>query len=169
MKNISELVGKTLTIYQPSVWKNIFELKDDDKILGTIRSPKFFRQDITFKMDNLEWVIYFPKFWKSEIAIREAGFQMPYATYKKDPFKLSGTVYLPRGARLKFIYKIFKGGYRIQDESENILVSFKDKISFKSKTEVTIVKESELINKFPWVIVLIWYISYKRRQHAAHG
>lgn len=169
MKNLSELTGETLLIYQPSIWKSIYELKLNDKILGTIRSPKFFRQDITFKMDNLEWVIYFPKFWKSEMAIRESGFQLPYATYKKDPFKLSGTVYLPRGARLKFVYKLFRGGYQIQDESENILVSFKDKVSFKVKTEVTIIKESELIDKYPWAIVLIWYISYKRKQHAAHG
>jgi len=169
MKNLTDLVGETLTIYQPSVWRNAYVLKHGEKVLGTVHSPKIFRSTIIFKMDNKEWEIYFPKFWKSEIAIRESGFQFPYATYKRDGFKMRGTLYLPKGVRLKFVYKIFKGGYRIQDESEKSLVSFKDKVSFRAKTEFVIEQSAELIDKYPWAIVLIWYISYKRRQHAAHG
>ena len=168
MKNLSELTGQTLILYQPSIWKSYYELKYDDKVIGTVRSPKFFSSRILFKIENKEWEIYSPRFWKSEIAIRELGFQLPYATYKRDTLKLRGTLYLPRGARLKFIFKIFKGGYEIQDESENTLVRCKDKASLKAKTEITIEKASELINKYPWAIILIWYISYKRRQ-AAHA
>ena len=116
-----------------------------------------------------EWGIYFPKFWKSEIAIRESGFQLPYATYKRDSLKTGGTLYLPRGYKLKFVFKIFRGGYRIENESGTSLVCFKDKVSFRSKTEITIEQKSELLDKYPWAIVVIWYISYRRRQAAAHG
>lgn len=169
MKNLSELTGETLTIHQPSVWKNYYELRHGDKILGTIRHPKIFSSRIIFKYGNHEWEMYFPKLWKSEIAIRESGFQLPYATYKRDTFKMRGTVYLPRGARLKFVYKMFRGGYQIQDESERCLVSFKEKVSFKTKTELTVEQNSELINKYPWAITLIWYIAYRRRKAAARG
>lgn len=169
MKNISELLGETLTIYQPSVWKNFYELKCGDKILGTIIQPKIFSHRILFKVDIHEWEIYFPKFWKSEIAIRESGFQLPYATYKRDGMKMNGTLFLPRGERLKFVYKIFKGGYRIENQSGITLVSFKDKIAFRSTTEIKIEQSSELLDRYPWAIVLIWYISYRRRQSAAHG
>ena len=169
MKNLSELVGESLIIYQPSVWKNYYELKHGDKVLGTIRQPKVFSHRILFKLDTHEWEIYFPKFWKSEIAIRESGFQLPYANYKRDDFKTNGTLYLPRGYKLKFVFKIFRGGYRIENESGMCLVSFKDKISFRSKTEITIEQKLELLDKYPWSIVLIWYISYRRRQAAAHG
>lgn len=168
MKNISELTGQTLILYQPSIWKSHYELKYGDKVLGIIRSPKFFSSRILFKMENREWEIYRPQFWKSEIAIRESGFQLPYATYNKDTLKLRGTLYLPRGARLKFIFKLFRGSYEIQDRFETTLVKCKDKVALKVKTEITIEKDSELINKYPWAIILIWYISYKRRQ-AAHA
>jgi len=169
MKNISGLIGETLTIYQPSIWKNFYELKHGDNILGTINQPKIFSRRILFKFDNHEWEIYFPKFWKSEIAIRESGFQLPYATYKRDNFKMNGTLFLPRGERLKFVFKMFKGGYRIENNSGISLVSFKDKFALKSTTEIKIEQPSELLDKYPWAIVLIWYIAYKRKQAAAHG
>jgi hypothetical protein len=168
MKNLSELAGETIFIHQPSVWKNYYELKFGEDVLGTIRSKGFFGTNMFFKFGNDEWQIYRPSFWKSEIAIRESGFQLPYATYKRDTLKLRGTLYLPRGARLKFIFKVFRGGYEIQDESENTLVRCKDKASLRTKTDIVIERDSELINKYPWAIILIWYISYKRRQ-AAHA
>ncbi|MEJ2507253.1 MAG: hypothetical protein P8Y81_13415 [Ignavibacteriaceae bacterium] len=88
MKNLSELTGQTLILYQPSIWKSYYELKYDDKVIGTVRSPKFFSSRILFKIENKEWEIYSPRFGKSEIAIRELGFQFPYATYKRDNAKI---------------------------------------------------------------------------------
>ncbi len=166
MKNLSELAGGNLTIVQPSMWKNYFELKHDDEVIGTIRSSKFFGLNMIFKMDNKEWEIYHPGIWKSEIAIREQGYEMPFAKYLRDGFKNKGTIYLPRGEQLRTIFKLFTGSYWIETLSGQCLVSFEDRVSLKERTRIFIEQKSELLDKNPWVVPLAWYISLRKRRAA---
>ena len=100
MKNLSELAGETLLIHQPSVWKSYYELKHNDELLGTISSKGIFGINKIFKKGNEEWEIYRTSFWKSEIGIRQAGYELPYATYKRDGFKSHGTVKCYKGEQM---------------------------------------------------------------------
>jgi hypothetical protein len=166
MKNLSEMAGETLFIYQPSIWKSYYELKLGDKVLGTIRHPKFFSTKIIFKMENRQWEIYRPHFWKSEVAIRQAGYELPYATYIKERFKPRGVVKLYKGDQMLISYKLLGRGYNIQTLSGEYLVTFKDRTSLKDKTEIHIEQKSELLEKYPWVIILAWYLSVQRKRKA---
>ena len=171
MKSLSKLAGETLAIHQPSVWKNNYEFKHGETLLGTIRSKGFFGTNMFFKMGNDEWQIYRPSFWKSEIGIRQAGYELPYATYKRRGFKTRGVVKCYKGEQMVIEFKMFHGGYSIKNSSGELLVSFKDRISLKEKTELVIEQKSELLDKYPWVIILAWFLSLQRRrsQHAAAG
>lgn len=168
MKSLSDLAGEVLFIHQPSLWKSFNELRYNKEVLGTIRSKSFFGRTIIFKMGNNEWEIYQTSFWKSEIAIRQAGYELPYATFKREGFKLGGIVKMYKGEQLKLEYKLFKGGYSIQTVSGEHLVTFKEKISFKEKTQLLIEQKSELLDKYPWVIALAWHIRMQRKR-AAHA
>lgn len=168
MKNLSEFAGETLFIHQPSVWKSYYELKHGDNVLGQISSKGFFGISKIFKLENKEWEIYRPGFWKSEVAIRQAGYELPYATYKRDGLKSHGTVKCYRGEQMIIETKLLRGGYSVKTLSGEILAVLKDKVSIKDKTEITIVCKSELLDKYPWVIVLAWYLSMQRKQ-AAHA
>ena len=92
MKNLSELAGETLVIRQPSVWKSNYELMHGEEVIGTIKSKGIFGINKIFRMGKEEWEIYRTGFWRSEIGIRQAGYELPYATYKRDGIKLRGTV-----------------------------------------------------------------------------
>lgn len=164
MRRLSELAGETLYIHQPSVWKSYYELKHGEEILGTIQPNNFFGKSIIFKAGTDEWEIYRPSFWKSEVAIRQAGYELPYATYKRDGFKLRGTVRLYKGEQMIIEYKLLRGGYNVQTLSGEFLAIFKDKVSIKDNTEVRIEQKSELLDKYPWVIILAWYLSLQRRR-----
>jgi hypothetical protein len=169
MKRLSDMAGETLIIHQPSVWKSNYELKNGEEVLGTIRSKGFFGLTFIFKMGNDEWEIYRNGFWKSEIAIRQAGYELPYATYKREAFKFRGTVNLYKGEQMIIDQKILRGGYSVQTLSGNILATFKEKVSIKNKTEIHIEQKSELLDKYPWVIILAWYLSLQRRRSAHAG
>jgi hypothetical protein len=169
MKSLSELAGETLAIHQPSVWKSNYELIHDEEVLGTIRSKGFFGRNIIFKMEKDEWEIYHPSIWKTEIAIRQAGYELPYATFKRKGFKSSGIVKMYKGEQLKLEYKPFQSGYNIQTISGEHLVNFKDRVSFKEKTQLHIERKSELLDKYPWVIVLAWHIMLQRKRAAQAG
>ena len=168
MKSLSELVGETLYFYQPSIWKSYYELKHGDNVLGTISFLKFFRTRVMFKMENKSWEIYRPHFWKPEIAIRQTGYELPYATYHRERLKLRGTVKLYKGDQMLISYKLLRRGYSVQTIRGEDLVLFKDKPSLRKKTEIHIEQKSDLLDKYPWVIVLAWYISLQRKR-AAHA
>jgi hypothetical protein len=168
MINLSDLVGETLVIHQPSIWKSYYELKHGQEVLGTIRLKGFFRFNLIFNIGNDEWEIYRPGFWKSELAIKQAGYELPYATFKREGFKLGGIVKMYKGEQMKLEYKLFKGGYNIQTMSGEYLVTFKEKVSFKEKTQLHIERKSELLDKYPWIIALAWYIMVQRKR-AAHA
>lgn len=168
MKTLSEMAGETLIIHQPSVWKNYYEFKHGDEILGTITGKGIFGITMIFKMGNNEWEIYRQNFWKSEIGIRQAGYELPYATYKKEKFKNRGIVKLYKGEQLLIEYRLLRGGYSVQTLSGEYLAIFKEKVSIKDKTQIKIEQKSELLDKYPWVIILAWYLSLQRRR-AAHA
>lgn len=168
MKSLSGLAGETLVIHQPSVWKSYYELKHDEEVIGTIHSKGFFGLTMVFKMGNDVWEIYRPACWKSEVAIRQAGYELPYARYQKERFKFRGTVKLYKGDQIIIDYKILRGGYSVQTLSGEFLAVFKEKISIKDKTEIHIEQKSDMFDKYPWVIILAWYLSLQRRR-AAHA
>ncbi|HKJ80948.1 MAG TPA: hypothetical protein VJ954_02905 [Ignavibacteriaceae bacterium] len=168
MKKLSELAGETLLIHQPSVWKSYYELKHDDELLGTINSKGFFGINKIFKMGKDEWEIYRTGFWRSEIGIRQAGYELPYATYKRDGFKLQGTVKCYRGEQMIIDSKILNGEFSVKTLSGEFLAILKNKASLKEKTEIQIEQKSELLDKYPWVIILAWYLSLQRKK-AAHA
>ena len=168
MKSLSNLAGEALVIHQPSVWKSYYELKHGEEILGTVRAKGFFGRNLIFKMENNEWEIYQPSLWKSEIAIKQSGYELPYATYRREGFKSRGIVRMYKGEQMRLEYKLFSSGYSIQTISGQKLVTFKDRVSFKEKTIFYIEKRSELLDKYPWVIVLAWHIMLQRKR-ASHA
>ena len=169
IRNLSQLSGKILNITQPSIWKQNFELKYDDELIGKISSRGAFRPGLIVNILENEWELYSPKFWKSEIAIKEKGKENPFATYNQKFFSREGTVFLPKGQRLKINLGVVKRKYGVYTTSGVCLASIKDKFSFKANSLVYIEDTSELLDKYPWVIILPWYLTRKRRQAAAAG
>jgi hypothetical protein len=166
MKNLSGYYGQKLELIQPSVWKTYYELKGNNEIIGTIRKIKTFGFQLEIAMFNKKWIFYRPSFWRSEVAIRESVNTLPYAKYKGGKFKRHGMIELPRGERIKIALKAFKSDYEVQNSSGQVLVKLVDKVKFKTTVEIFIEKRSEVIDKYPWIIVLAWYISAQRK-HAA--
>ncbi len=166
MKNLSYYYGKKLEFIQPSVWKTYYELKSNDEIIGTIKKVKTFGFQLEIAMFNKKWTFYRPSFWRSEVAVKESGYTLPYAKYKGGKFKQHGMIELPRGERIKLMFKAFKKDYEIQDSSGQVFVKLVDKVKFRTNVEIFIEKRSEVIDKYPWIIVLAWYISAQRK-HAA--
>lgn len=169
IKNLARFTGRTLNIIQPSIWKNNFEIKYNDEILGTISKHGWFGTDLSVKFFDNEWEIYRPGFWSSEIAIREKGRENPSASYKRKFFSREGFVSLPKGKKLKITFGAFRSSYAVYNMSGKCLVSFKDKISFKSKSSVKIEESSEILEEHPWVIVLAWNLAQQSRKSRGAG
>jgi hypothetical protein len=169
MKNLSDLAGEPLIIRQPSIFENYYELKYGEEILGSIQPDSFFKTSRVVYILSNQFEFYHPHFFSSEIAIKEALKELPYAKYKNDRFKFSGTVYLPRGERFKLIFRFFKGAFSIQTVDSKILASYNYYMSIKEKTTVKIEQESKLLDTYPWIIFLAWYLAvYKKLRYGKY-
>jgi len=168
-ENLSRLAGSTLNIVQMSIWKSNYELRYNDEILGTITRRSIFVPGVILKLFKKEWEIYHPGFWSLDTAVKEKGKENPFATFKRKFFSREGIVYLPKGKRLIIKLGVFRGKYGIYDQSGKCLVIFKDKITFKSNTEVTIEEPPELLDEYPWVIILAWHLARQKKRSGAGG
>ena len=119
-------------------------------------------------IQNKNWEIYKPSFWRNAFDIREAGHEMPIANFVRERFKSRGAVSLPKGETLKIEPHLFKGFCEIKNVREECIVRIKSKTSWKERAEVTIEKRSELIDRYPWVILLAYIIIIYQRHHASH-
>lgn len=167
LTDLSQLAGKTLILTQPSIWKKSFDLIYEDEVMGHVIVRGFFGSIIEVNILGGSWEIYYPKFWKSGINIREQGKENPFANYSQKFFSREGTVFLPKGQRLKIKLGVFRNNYGIYTTSGICLVSIKDKLGFKSKTLINIENSSEFLDKYPWVIILAWHLIMKRKQAVA--
>ncbi len=165
--HLSRLAGMTLMLTQPSIWKKNFDLVYEDEILGNVTIRGLFGSNIQVNILGEEWEIYYPKFWKSGINIREKGKENPFANYSQKFFSREGTIFLPKGQRLKIKFGVFKNNYGIYTTSGICLVNIKDKFGLKNKTQITIENSSELLDKYPWAIILAWHLIMKRKHAAA--
>lgn len=167
MKNLSEYTGQKLLLIQPKVFKRIHELRLEDEVLGVVQLNGFFESTVTFECSLGKWEIFKPGFWKSIYAVRQAGYENPFAQFVKDKWKNNGTIELPKGEKLRLINNMWKGTYELQNVSGVKLVGFKRMVAFKEKMEISIEYHSELLDKNPWILIMAWFISLENRRHAA--
>lgn len=165
MKPLSDYIGEKLLFVQPSLFKGLNELRSNDLIIATIQARGFLSMRWEVSIQNKNWEIYRPSCWKSTFDIREAGYEMPIASYVKERFRCSGAVSLPKGEILKIEPHHLKGFTVIKNVKEECLVRINPKTSLTDKAEVLIEKRSELIDRYPWVILLAYIVIISQRHH----
>lgn len=168
MKTFSDYYGKTLLFIQPSIWKRKFELRDGNNVVGTLVYPKFFSRKAEVKIFDIKWEFYEPQWWKRLIEIREMGKELPIASYKPPTFKQKGKLELPHGESVFLCNNFFRTAFEIQDRYEKRLVLFENKFSIRTNTEIHVEKRSEIMDKYPWILLLIVYVEInKKRQRSS--
>ncbi|MCW8809658.1 MAG: hypothetical protein OQK64_01745, partial [Ignavibacteriaceae bacterium] len=62
-----------------------------------------------------------------------------------------------------------KRPFEVYSSSDELLMVYVNKFSLKGRTTVTIEKRSELIDKYPWIIMLGWYVVLQNRRGRARA
>lgn len=170
MKLMSEYLGESIFITQTSLFKRNYEIRVNEEFIGSIQQKGFFGMTWEVSILNKKWEVYKPSFWRSALSIREAGYEIPIANYTRDGLRSRGTLALPMGENLKIVPHLFKGFCEIKNEQDDCLAKIiPKKISMKDKAEVMIIKKSELLDKYPWIIILAYIITVEQRHQAAHS
>jgi hypothetical protein len=169
MKLISEYAVNKLLFVQPSIWKMYHELKANDEVIGTIRQKGLFGMKWEITMGGKTWEIYRKSFWRSAMNVRESGYELPFAEVNKEGFRNKWLIILPKGERLQVIPHLFKGYSELKNELDECLVMIKPRVSFKERADISIEKKSNIVDKYPWSVVLAYMIIIQLKHQAAHA
>ena len=169
MNLLTNYIGQTLTFNQPKITKREFELISSDEVLAKMIFPKLFSNSVVIEGFDGRWEIKQPSIWRSEFGVYKYGYQMPFAKYVANFWKTKGTIELPKGARLNCKSGQLKRPFEVYSSSGELLIVYANKFSLKGRTTVTIEKKFELIDKYPWIIMLGWYIVLQNRRGRARA
>lgn len=174
MKLISDYTRANLNIVQLSIFKRIYELTSDNELLLKMHYPKTFSSLAEVEGFDGKWRIKKPSFWKSTLEVFQKDNDLPFATYRGSFWGREGVIELPKGEKLNCKFNLWKSLFQIYTSSGALLLSIKTKISVKvrllkgTKAEVIIEKKSELLDKHPWIIMIVWYNILESNRRAVH-
>jgi len=169
MERLSNLVSETLTFNQPSIMKREFELVSPRDVLARMYFPKLFSNSVIIEGFDGKWEIKQPSIWRREYGVYKHGYHMPFARYVSNFWRTKGTIELPKGVRLNCKSGRLKKPFEVYSSIDELLMVYVNKFSLKGRTTVTIEKRSELIDKYPWIIMLGWYVILQNRRGRARA
>ena len=169
MRKISDYIGNELLIFQKSIWKREFELRSGDELIALMYYPTFFGDRTELSIQNEAFEFFRPRFFSREVAVRKKGYENPFARFTTNFFGRKGALELPRGIKLNMKFGIFKKQTEIYLGENDLLVTILSQFSVKRRSEVVIAKRSELIDEYPWIIMLGFYLSQVRKRSSAVG
>jgi len=167
MKKLSDYIGSELKIYQKSIWKRDFELRSGEELIARLYYHKFFSDLTELIIGNDVFEFYRPRFFSRDVDIRKKGYQNPFTHFKNNLWGSKGVLELPRGIRLNFKFGFFRKQAEIYLGENDLLVTILNRFSFKVKSQVVIEKRSEIIDDYPWIIMLAFYLSQLRKRNSA--
>ena len=161
---LSSYIGEDLILIQPSFFKREYEFRSSNDLLAKMYFPTFFSLTAVVEGFEEKYEIIKPSFWKSEIAIRKFGYDMTFASLKTNFFRTKGSIDLQNGKKLNLKFGAFRKSCQVFSESEELLIMFQNRFSFKQQNIVTIQKSSALIDENPWVVMMVWYQVIQRNR-----
>lgn len=169
MRKISDYIGNELLICQKSIWKREFELRSGDEVIAQMIYPRYFSHMAELTIQNESYEFYRPKFFTRDVDVRKKDYQNPFAYFKSNFFRSKGELELPRGTKLIMKFGLFRKQAEIYLGENDLLISILSKFSFKERSKVVIEKRSEVIDEYPWVIMLCFYLIQLRKRNSGAG
>lgn len=164
-KLISEYFGKELIFEKKSLFKRVYELKCEEEIICRLHIKNAITKRAIvegFSKENIEF--YKNSIWDRTINIRNENYELPFATFKNQILGLFGTIFLPQGEQLIIKYDLFGFNYELKNFYNEVILRMKSNL-FYQKAKIEIVKKSNLLDKYPWVIALMFLVMLKRRSN----
>ena len=169
MRRFSDYIGNELLIFQKSIWKRDFELRFGDELIARLYYPKFFSDLAELTLQDKTYEFCRPSVFSRDVDIKKKGYQNPFAHFKNNFLGSSGKLELPRGARLKMKFGFFRKQAEIYLGDSELLASVLNKFSMRERCEVVIEKRSEIIDEYPWLIMLGFYLAQLMKRNSAAG
>lgn len=167
MKVLSDYLGQELEIVNKHIFKSFFDLNANGVPILSIRNTDFWGHRHEIAGFEKVWELSKPSVWKSTLEVREKDSSTVIATFESSAFGKTNTITLPRGEKLLVAMHVWKSMYELQNELGTKIVLFKNKNWFSSNIIVSIEKKAEVLDKYPFLPMLVFFTMIQRSNAAA--
>lgn len=166
MQKLSDYIGKNLIIRQRSIWKREYEFCSDTALLGEMKYPKFLSEKVECIIGNEKLIFRRPHIFSNVIEIKKEGYELPIAKMGSNFFATKGILDLPRGKKILIKFGLLKNRAEIYYGDNDLLVTLYNKTSLKEKSKVIVEKRSQILDDYPWIIMLAFYFAQLKRRNS---
>ncbi len=168
MKTSSELIGNKLEFNQPSIWKSIYELRNNGELLATMQYKKFFSETATVEfVSGGKFEIKSSNFFGTKYDITEIGKQLPTATYTGAKWKQQGELVFYTNEKLFITFSTFRKSFELFDDKNNNLIRYVKNGFWKSVIEIQVNHSNALLDKYNWLVIVPCFLSLQYDRHKA--
>ncbi len=166
MKSLNDLFGEQLFFIKAKLLKNYYELKHAEETIGSMEVKGIFNNKAYVKIFDKEYVFIQASFWRSILEIKEKRKEISFASYNSKLFRDYGFIDLPMGESLKVTFSFFNSNFDLKNSMGEILIQYSNKFPFKSRTDISIEKKSQILEKYPCVILIPLFAKLVRSKNS---
>src|SRR5689334_5879473 len=127
MMKFAELIGQELRWVQPHAFKLEYELHAGDRVVATLRYPRFFDTFAAAESADGAWTFQGGDFRQPTVLIRANEAETDLAVFKKNMWTGGGILELPNGRKYRANTIGYKAsGYVFKTETGEVLVNYRN-------------------------------------------
>lgn len=171
MIRLQSYAGAPLSVLQPSIWKQTYELRSGEQVLATMTFTKFLGSEVRMECDQGSWIISQSGIWRPKVIVREAEngitvAEIPVHFLKQEfTFNLRDRSYETVTLRRNFWASTFTMTGRAGRE----LLSLKQKFFSFTTATITVGPRAKEYDELPWLMFLLWYFWQSTNRSKAHA
>ncbi|MCI0707445.1 MAG: hypothetical protein L0Y80_08190 [Ignavibacteriae bacterium] len=171
MRTIESVIGRDLQWVQPSIFKQVFELRNSSTVIAKLTLPRLFSEEARAESADGCWKFTRKGIWKTTISVFECEDEQPIVSFEGKRWGKKFEIQLPGGEKLLLATDLWGWKFSLQTETGEMLAEVKRKGFFSGTYNVDLRRRGSSYKELPWLVMLVWYIMIleRRRQHAAAG
>lgn len=165
MMKLSDYIGKDFIVRQKSFLKRDYEFLSDSELLGKMVFPKLLGEKAECTIGTEKFIFKRAHIFSDVIEIIKEGFSLPIAKLESNFFGTKGNLQLSRGRSVIIKPNFLRTRTDIFTKEDEMIMKLLCRYTPKFKATVLIEKRSEIIDEFPWIVLLSIYYVLTLRQN----
>jgi hypothetical protein len=164
---LAHLAGRPLTWIQPHAFTPAHELRDGDRVLGTLEFRSSLGTLATARFDDGCWTMKRMGFLHTRVEIRRCGEEAALALFHNNTWSGGGTLVLANKREFRANTNFWHSRYEFVDDGDRAIVRYTSGGWMKTSGEMVVTEAGAGLPELPWVAMLGWYLVVMMRNDSA--
>jgi len=168
MEPISKVAQQELIWTQPNAFKEEYELRGDDNLVGTLKFRSAFGSLAIAETAEGCWTFKRVGFFSTRVSVRTCDSETDIAVFKNNTWSGGGTLELPNGRTYRASTNFWQTKLELISEYDQLVLSYSDIGGFFRRTaSVKIEQTAVQMSDLPWIVMLSWYLVVMMQRDSA--